>query len=103
MGKVLLSIIFLVIGGVIGFAGGSMLGAGAGAGVGIATGTSAGICATVEAAVAEGLLSPEQVDQVLTRAAADMAAISGNDSPEAMVGAVADCEQIMERLRTAAN
>jgi hypothetical protein len=72
MGKTLIGLLGLVV-GLIGGAvvGGSLLG-GAATGVGIATGLSAGICSTVTAATEEGLLTEEQVAQVLTRAATDL-------------------------------
>ena len=103
MGKALIGIAGLVIGLVIGgIFGGSILG-GAAAGIGIATGMSAGVCSTVIAAQEEGLLTPEQVDQVLTRAAEDIAEMSGETSPEAIVGSASECEGVMERIRSAAN
>lgn len=101
MGKVLLSILFLVIGAVIGFFGGGLVGGGAGIGLGIAQGASAGICMTVRAAEEDGLLTPEEIDQVLTRAAADIAEIAGNDAPAEVVGGADDCAQVIERLRSA--
>lgn len=86
MGKLLIGIVGLVIGIVAGtFFGRAMIG-GAATGVGIATGMSAGVCSTVIAAQEEGLLTTEQVDQVLTRAAADLAEISGETAPDAVVG-----------------
>ena len=74
---------------------------GAAAGVGIATGLSAGICATMQAAQEEQLLTSDQIDQVLNRAAADMAALSGKVAPEEMVGGIDGCAEVMERLRSA--
>ena len=103
MGKILIGIAGLIVGlGVGTFFGGSIL-AGSAAGVGIATGMSAGVCSTVIAAQEEGLLTPEQVDQVLTRAAADIAEMSGETAPEAVVGSASECEGVMERIRSAAN
>ncbi|SNT41058.1 hypothetical protein [Tropicimonas sediminicola] len=98
MGKVLIGVIGLVV-GLVGGAmfGGAMIG-GTAAGVGIATGLSAGVCSTIGAAEAEGLLTPEQADQVLTRAAADMAQLSGVEAPGEIVGSTAECEGLMERL-----
>ncbi len=64
-GKVFIAILVLAVGAIIGGICALSLGGGAMAGIGVATGLSAGICSTVQAAVAEGLLTPEQVDQVL--------------------------------------
>ena len=103
MGKLLIGIVGLVIGVVAGgFFGGAIIG-GTAAGVGIATGMSAGVCSTVIAAQEEGLLTPEQVDQVLTRAAADLAEMSGETAPDAVVGSTSDCDAVMEQIRSAAN
>ena len=101
MGKVLIAIIFLVIGLAIGIFGGGLL-IGASTGVGIATGVSAGICSTVQAAEQEGLLTPDQVDQVLNRAAANVAELAGSEAPAEMVGSAAECDAVLERLRSAA-
>ena len=103
MGKVLIGVIGLVI-GLIGGAmfGGAIIG-GTAAGVGIATGFSAGICSTVTAAEEEGLLTAEQVDQMLSKAASDLAEMSGETAPGDVVGTSAECESVMERLRAASN
>jgi hypothetical protein len=45
-------------------------------------------------------LTPEQVDQVLTRAAADM---SGKAASESIVGGASECEQVMQTLSDAMN
>jgi hypothetical protein len=99
MGKALIGLLGLVL-GLIGGAvvGGSLLG-GAATGVGIATGLSAGICSTVTAATEEGLLTEEQVAQVLTRAAADL---GGMAEAGELVGSTADCERVMQELMAAA-
>ena len=103
MGKVLIGIVGLIVGLVVGgLFGGAIMG-GTAAGVGIATGMSAGVCSTVIAAQEEGLLTPEQVDQVLTRAAADLAEMSGETAPDAVVGSASDCQAVMEQIRSAAN
>jgi hypothetical protein len=103
MGKALIALIALVVGlGVGTIFGGALLG-GTAAGVGIATGLSAGICSTVTAAQEEGLLTAEQIDQVLSRATADAAAAAGEDAPGALVGSADECAAVMERLRSSAN
>jgi hypothetical protein len=99
MGKTLIGLLGLVV-GLIGGAvvGGSLLG-GAATGVCIATGLSAGICSTVTAATEEGLLTEEQVAQVLTRAATDL---GGMAEAGELVGSTADCERVMQELMAAA-
>ncbi len=101
MGKTLFAIIGLVVGLLAGaIFGGSIIG-GTAAGVGIATGLSAGICSTVNAAEEEGLLSDEQIAQVLARATADMGGTVPEDAT--LVGTRAECETVMQRLRDAAS
>jgi hypothetical protein len=101
MGKLILGLIAgLVIGGV----GATILGsgvAGGAMGVGVATGLSAGICSVVEAAEQSGLLTPEQIGQILTRAAENMQSLSGETLPDAAdaAGSVEACRGIMESLR----
>lgn len=98
MGRILIGVVGLVIGLIGGtIFGGSLIG-GTAAGIGIATGASAGICMTVQAAGEEGLLTPEEVDQVLTRAAADAAAMAGSDGPGEIVGSTDDCAEVLQRL-----
>lgn len=77
MGKAVIGIIGLIVGAVLGTVFGGAVMTGTAAGFGVASGLNAGICATVQAAENEGLLSAEQVDQVLTRAASDMATVQG--------------------------
>ena len=100
MGKLVTGIVGLVVGLMVGsFVGGAMK-IGAAAGVGVATGLSAGICSTVEAAQQEGLLTSEQVDQVLNRAARDMAAtVYDAEETEEIVGSAGECDAVMSRLR----
>ena len=99
MNKIVVGIIGLVVGAVVG---GSLIG-GTAAGIGIGTGLSAGICSTVQAAQDEGLLTAEQVDQVLVRAAADMAGTDGLPEGTSIVGGAAECAKVMETLKAAAN
>lgn len=101
MGKVLFGVLGLVIGAALGVFLVAPVMTGAAAGVGIATGLSAGIFATMQAAQEEQLLTSDQIDQVLNRAAADMAALSGKVAPEEMVGGIDGCAEVMERLRSA--
>jgi hypothetical protein len=100
MGKTL----FGLLGLVVGFIGGAVIGrsllGGAATGVGVATGLSAGICSTVTAAMEEGLLTEEQVQQILARAAADL---GGTVEAGDLVAATADCERVMQELTAAAS
>ena len=98
MGKFLLAIVFLIIGLVVGGFGAFTLGGGAMAGIGVATGLSAGICSTVKAGQEEGLLTAEQVDQILTRAARDLGATVELPEGQAVVGSAAACEQVLQKL-----
>ncbi|MGJ8586185.1 MAG: hypothetical protein ACSHXD_19000 [Marinosulfonomonas sp.] len=101
MGKFGSGIIGAIIGVAVGAVGGLSLGGGAMMGVGVATGLSAGVCSTVQAAQEEGLLTAEQVDQILNRAAADLT--SGTNLPEGeqMVGSAAQCDDVMAKLKSA--
>ena len=102
MGKAVIGIIGLVIGAVLGIVFGAPLMMGTAAGLGVASGLNAGICATVQAAQDEGLLSAEQVDQVLTRAATDIVAVQGLELEEDILGSSAHCEKVMADLAAAA-
>ena len=96
MGK---TIITLIIGLVIGGMGGLVFGGGVGAGAGIATGLSAGICSTVTAAEELGIMTAEQVDEVLTRAALDVSGEASLPDDQTMVGSKAQCDDFMAQLR----
>ncbi len=98
MGKLLIGLVIGAVGGTV--FGGALIG-GSAAGVGVATGLSAGICSTLTAAQKEGLLSAEQVDQVLNRAAADVAAAAGAAAPESVVGSADECAAVMDKLKAA--
>ena len=103
MGKAVIGIIGLVIGAVLGTLFGGAVMTGTAAGLGVASGLNAGICATVQAAQNEGLLSSEQVDQVLTRAASELAAVQGREPDGDILGTSAHCEKVMAELAAAAN
>lgn len=91
MGKTAIAIISLVVGLAVGGWGGLSLGGGAMMGVGVATGLSSGICAAVQAAQEEGLMTAEQVDQVLARAARDISGQTELPEGEQMVGSADQC------------
>lgn len=101
MGKILIGLVGLVVGLIVGGLGALSLGGGAMMGVGVGTGLSAGICSTVQAAREQGLLTDEQIDQVLRRAATDLADKATLPASEEMVGGADDCEAVMNRLREA--
>ncbi len=101
MSKVLIAILFLVIGLIVGGVGAITVGGGAMAGIGVATGLSAGICSTVKAGQEEGLLTAEQVDLVLTRAARDLSGMAELPEGEEVVGSAAACDRVMQRLSEA--
>jgi len=103
MGRLVIGVLF---GLVLGFGGALFIGSGVvgGAmGTGIATGLSAGICSVVEAANQSGLLTPDQIEQILTRAAENMQTISGEKLPETtgVAGSVGECQAFMNDLRAA--
>lgn len=102
MGKAILSVLFLVVGLLIGGVVG-LFALGAATGVGVATGLSAGICATMQAAQEEGLLNAGQIDQVMTRAADDLRDLRGKDDGEGeeITGTIAQCAGVMQRMREA--
>lgn len=103
MGKLLIAVVALVVGAIGGaFFGSSLLG-GAMMGAGVGTGLSAGICSTVKAAQEEGLLTAAQVDQVMSRAAKDLAAWSGEAEPGPVAGSAAACDDALARLKAAAS
>ena len=98
MGKL---IIGLILGLVVGAFGGLSLGGGAMMGLGVGTGLSAGICATVQAAQEEGIMTAEQVDQVLVRAAKDLSSKTEVTADDGIVGGAAQCEEVMKKLAAA--
>jgi hypothetical protein len=103
MGKFLIGVVGLVVGLVIGAFVGLNFGGGAMMGAGVATGLSAGICSTVQAAQEEGLLTPGQVDQVLDRAARDVAEMASIQPGETIVGGAADCAAVLDQLKAGAS
>lgn len=66
-------------------------------GIGVATGMSAGICSTVKAAQDEGIMSTEQVDVVLRRAASNMGSQLSESDP--IVGSAQQCDEVMAKLK----
>lgn len=102
MGRVLIG---LLVGLVLGAGGALLLGSrlmGGAMGAGVATGLSAGICSVVQAADDSGLLTPEQIEQVLSAAAANLRSISGDTLPQSadFSRTIAECRSFMNDLRT---
>lgn len=97
--------LIFVLGAVIGAVAGVFLLSpiilGVGTGVGIATGLKAGACLTIEGAREAGLLTDEQVDEVLQAA---MAQISSEEFPAGSSDTEGglDCQQIVADMRAAA-
>jgi hypothetical protein len=75
---------------------------GIGAGVGIATGLQAGVCIAVEAARSEGLITAEQVDQVLNATGRQWATEKFTDHTPPP-GEKPDCEKVVANLRQTAD
>lgn len=102
MSKTVLAILSLIIGLAVGAYGGLSLGGGAMMGIGVATGLSSGICATVQAAQEEGIMTAEQADVVLARAAKDLSSKASIPEGDQMVGTATRCDAFMAKLKNAA-
>lgn len=94
MGRTGTIIATLVIGLLLGAVGGALLTSGAAAGAGAAAGISTGICSTTRAAQELGLLTAEQVDQVLTRAVQD---VSSAQAGSEVVGSAEACADFLSQ------
>lgn len=99
MGKTLIAIIFLIIGLAVGAFGALAVGGGAMAGFGIGTGLSAGICVTIDAASDLGVISDEQADQILNRAAENISGMAEIPEDQRAVNSRAACEEVMAKLK----
>ncbi len=104
MKTAIIAIVFLLIGGAVGGFLALGYGAGLGAGAGIVVGSQAGACLAMESAKDQGLLSAEQIDQVLVGA---IGKIKGKSQlppdPELQwVGTESDCADMIAELETAA-
>lgn len=98
MGKLAYGIGGLVVGLITGGYGALNLGGGAMMGAGAAVGLETGICMVVEAAEQSGLLSAEQIDEILARAAENA---SGAELPEGsdLAETAAQCGDFLARMR----
>jgi hypothetical protein len=104
MKTALIAIVFLLIGGAVGGFLALGFGAGMGAGAGIVVGSQAGACLAMESAKDQGLLSAEQIDQVLAGAIGKIkskAELPPDAEPQ-WVGTAADCAAMIAELGTAA-
>ena len=104
MKTAIIAVVFLLIGGVVGGVLALGYGAGMGAGAGIAVGSQAGACLAMESAKDQGLLSAEQIEQVLAGA---VDKIKGKaevpaDGEFQWVATEADCAAMIAELATAA-
>ena len=104
MKTAIVAIVFLLIGGAAGGFLALGYGAGMGAGAGIVVGSQAGVCLALESAKDQGLLSAEQVDQVLAGA---IGKIKGKAQPPPdakfqWVGTEAGCAAMIAEFETAA-
>jgi hypothetical protein len=100
----LIAIVFLIIGAAVGGFLAIGIGAGAGAGAGILVGSQAGACLAVESAKEKGLLTPEQVDEVLGSA---IGKIKGKSEPPPdaklqWVASDADCVKMISEMEKTA-
>lgn len=102
MKSILLLLVGAVIGAVVGVFLLSGVLTGVGAGVGILTGLKAGACLTVEAAKEQGLVTAEQIDDVLNAATRLIAAEKLADET-ALSGGDAECAKVVADLKAAAS
>ena len=100
MKSFLLVLLGLVIGAIAGVFLLSPFILGIGTGVGVATGLKAGACLTVEAAKEAGLITAEQVDEVLN-AAVQTIASAEIDGAAALANGDAECARVVEELKAA--
>lgn len=102
MKSFLLVLLGLVIGAIAGVFVLSPFILGIGTGVGVATGLKAGACLTVEAAKEAGLITAEQVDEVLSAAIQTIASAEIEGATELSNGDAA-CAKVVEELKAAAS
>lgn len=101
MSKAVVGILAFVVGLVGGaflvapLIGGAMVGFGAGAGL------SAGICSTAQAAQELGYLTPEQLDEVLNKAAMDLSGQTEIPEGEKAANSAAACKAVMDHIAKA--
>ena len=103
MSKFLIAVTNLIVGVLIGGVAGMSLGTGVGAGVGIATGLSSGICVTVKAAQDKGLVTAEQVDEIMIQASKTLGSEVELAEGDEIVGTAAQCDTFLAELKEAAS
>jgi hypothetical protein len=104
MKTTVIAIAFLLVGAVIGGYLALGVGAGMGAGAGIVVGSQTGACLAVKSAKDQGLLTSEQVAQVLTGTIAriqDNATLPADAQPR-WVASEADCENMIAEMKRTA-
>ena len=94
-------VLIFILGTVIGAAGSFLFGTGIGAGAGVITGLKAGACLTVEAAKDKGLISGDQVDEVLNAAVQSILSQEASGE-EAIKEGDLKCEQVVAEMKAAA-
>ena len=99
MKSAIIAIVFLLIGGAVG----GFLGLGMGSITGVVAGSQAGACLAVETAKEQGLLTSEQVDQVISGAIGKIKdkAAQPTDTELKWVGSEADCAAMVAELQKA--
>jgi hypothetical protein len=97
-------VVSLIIGAVLGGFLALGVGAGLGAGSGIIVGSQAGACLLAETAKEKGLLSEQQIDEVIAATVAKIRGkTEGAESPEVQwVGSEADCARMIAELERGA-
>ena len=103
MKNFLLVVVGAIIGGIATFILASPLLTGVGAGVGVATGLKAGACLTVEAAKDKGLITSEQVAEVLQAAGGQLATTDVSSDGSGFKLDDAACQKVIADLKNAAN
>jgi hypothetical protein len=100
MKTAIIAIVFLLIGGAVG----GFLGLGMGSLTGVVAGSQAGACLAVETAKDQGLLTAEQVDQVIAGAIGKIKETAAQSPDEDLqwVGGEADCAAMIAELEKAA-
>lgn len=100
------SVLLVVVGMLVGTFGTLILASavftGIGAGVGVATGLKAGACLAVEGAKDRGLISPQQVDEVLQAAGGQLSSTRVEDQSGFNLSD-AECVKVVQELRDATN
>ena len=95
----IIAVVFLLIGAVAGGFVALSIGTDMGTGAGLVVGSQAGACLAVEAAKDRGLLTAEQIDEVLNGAIAKIAGGAELPGKAKLVGSEADCAKMIADLQ----